>query len=336
MERENHHPAPLEMGCESGDSAQHFERRKVQIRPLPLPRFHNPIHVVRHATNRSISLDVKLYVQLQYLDIKVLTKGATMWDPGQYSHYADERSRPFYDLIGRTQHDDPAEVVDLGCGPGNLTAVLAQRWPHARVLGIDNSQEMLLAASSFSNGEQIRFEAGDVRTWHPASQVDVIVSNATLQWVPEHVDILATLYSFLRPGGWFAFQVPGNFTHPSHAILAELRLSPRWRERVGAEASRHLAVCEPSEYADRLGNLGAVVDAWETTYLHLLSGPDPVLEWVKGTGLRPVLAALTDPAAQSEFLSLYAARLREAYPVNSRGITPFPFRRIFVVAQRPA
>jgi trans-aconitate 2-methyltransferase len=257
-----------------------------------------------------------------------------MWDPQQYLAFGDERSRPFFDLVGRLDAVDPSRVVDLGCGPGQLTATLARRWPGADVVGVDSSAEMVRAAADATGADgRPRFEAADLREYRPDGPVDVLVSNATLQWVPEHVDLLPRFVGWLGEGGRLAFQVPGNFDAPSHRILAELRRSPRWWAQVGRDADRHLAVETPGEYARVLAGLGLRVDAWETTYLHLLRGADPVLEWVKGTGLCPVLAAL-GPDDTEEFLAGYGARLRDAYPSWPDGVTPFPFRRVFVVAQR--
>jgi len=265
---------------------------------------------------------------------RLAEEGRTMWDPQQYLAYGDERSRPFFDLVGRVDAAEPRRVVDLGCGPGQLTATLARRWPEAGVVGVDSSAEMVAAAAMATGADgRPRFELADLRSYRPGGPVDVFVSNATLQWVPDHVDLLPTLVDQLAEGGWLAFQVPGNFAAPSHRILAELRRSDRWAAQVGEGAERHLAVEDPAGYARALGDLGLRVDAWETTYLHLLGGPDPVLEWVKGTGLRPVLAAL-GPEDAEEFVAAYAERLRAAYPPWPNGVTPFPFRRVFVVAQR--
>jgi trans-aconitate 2-methyltransferase len=177
---------------------------------------------------------------------------------------------------------------------------------------------------------RIGFATGDVRDWRPDAPVDVLVSNATLQWVPEHPSLLERWVEVLAPGGWLAFQVPGNFRAPSHVILEELRTSDRWRERLRDAAGR-IGVLDPTQYFDLLAARGCTVDAWETTYLHLLHGPDPVLEWVKGTALRPVLTALSGEERDA-FVAEYTARLREAYPARAFG-TVFPFRRLFVVAQ---
>jgi trans-aconitate 2-methyltransferase len=259
-----------------------------------------------------------------------------MWDPGQYLSFADERSRPFFDLAGRIGAQDPGYVVDLGCGPGQLTADLARRWPQATVLGIDSSVEMIEAATAARYGGddfggRLSFELGDVRDFKPDRPVDVIISNAVLQWVPGHLELLPRWADYLAPSGWLAFQLPGNFDQPSHAVLRELAGSERWRDRL-ARAELNRQAEDPISYVDVLAGAGLAVDAWETTYLHLLHGPDPVTEWYKGTGLRPVLAVLS-PEEAREFVDQYGARVRAAYPAAPYG-TVLPFRRVFVVAHR--
>lgn len=257
-----------------------------------------------------------------------------MWDPGQYLTFADERSRPFFDLASRVGAKAPSYVVDLGCGPGQLTAELARRWPQATVLGIDSSVEMIEAATAAEYGGdsfdgRLSFELGDVRDFKPDRPVDVIISNAVLQWVPGHLDLLPRWAGYLAQGGWLAFQLPGNFDQPSHAVLRELAAADRWRDRLaGVELNRQAE--DLISYLDVLSGAGLTVDAWETTYLHLLHGPDPVTEWYKGTGLRPVLSAL-GPDEAREFVEQYGALVRAAYPAAPYG-TVLPFRRVFVVA----
>lgn len=259
-----------------------------------------------------------------------------MWDPAQYLSFAGERSRPFFDLTGRIAAASPGLVIDLGCGPGQLTASLAARWPDANVLGIDSSAEMIAAAEliddrGLSGRGTLSFSVGDVSDWKPDRAVDVIISNAVLQWVPGHLDLLPRWAGWLADGGWLAFQLPGNFDQPSHSVLRELAGSDRWRaELAGVQLNRQSA--DPGVYLDLLARQGLAVDAWETTYLHVLSGPDPVTEWYKGTGLRPVLAAL-EPERAAEFLDQYGEKVRAAYPAAAYG-TVLPFRRIFVVAHK--
>ena len=260
------------------------------------------------------------------------------WDPQEYLRFSDERGRPFRDLLARVPAAEPGYVVDLGCGPGNLTATLADRWPDAAVVGVDSSAEMIHRAQAEYGddggrwrAQALSFQEADLRTWRPERPVDVLVSNATLQWVPGHLDLLDDLVGVVRPGGWLAFQVPGNFAEPSHTELAAVRDSDRWRDRLaGAELARPW-VAEPDVYLERLAAHSATVDVWETTYLQVLVGEDAVLRWMQGTGLRPVLSELNG-AEQAEFLAEYGARLRLAYPRRSFG-TVLPYRRIFVVAQ---
>ncbi|MGW3076887.1 MULTISPECIES: methyltransferase domain-containing protein [unclassified Kitasatospora] len=258
-----------------------------------------------------------------------------VWDPAQYLRFADERTRPLRDLLARVPalpHPGAEAILDIGCGPGNSTAVLRERWPRARLTGVDNSAPMLAAART--DGEpSAEYLLADARDYDPApARPDLIVSNATLQWVDGHLALLPRWAAALEPGGVLAFQVPGNFDAPSHTLLADLRRSARWRDALGEEAVR-AGVHRPERYLDALVAAGCLPDVWETTYLTLLPGADPVLEWVKGTALRPVLTRLTDPADRAAFLAEYGRLLREAYPAGAHG-TVFPFRRIFAVGTR--
>ena len=257
-----------------------------------------------------------------------------MWDPSKYRQFADERSRPFYELVGRIGATAPGLVADLGCGPGELTAELSRRWPEAEVIGVDSSAEMIAATESVvSSGRwpRVSFVLQDAWQWTPSRPVDVIVSNAMLQWVPGHQALVARWAGWLSQGGWLAIQVPANFGDPTHRLIRELSASPRWAPLIGDLGLTRQAD-EPTEYLDLLTQAGcASVDAWETTYLHVLEGEDAVLRWISGAGLRPILAALGD-ADRAEFLAEYGALLRAAYPRQDYG-TPFPFRRVFVVAR---
>jgi trans-aconitate 2-methyltransferase len=254
-------------------------------------------------------------------------KQMATWDPGTYLQFADERSRPFADLTARIGAASPATVVDLGCGPGQLTAGLARRWPDARIEGIDSSPDMIDAARQHAS-DQVSFRLVDLTDWQPDGRVDVIVSNATLQWVPRHRELLAGLVDRLSPGGWLAFQVPGNFAEPSHVLLHDLASDPRFSDHT--RGLEHPEAFDATTYLGDLASLGCRVEAWETTYLHVLSGPDPVFRWISGTGARPVLQALPE-GLRDEFVTDYRARLRDAYPEQSYG-TVLPFRRVFVVA----
>ncbi|NUR69841.1 MAG: trans-aconitate 2-methyltransferase [Hamadaea sp.] len=262
-----------------------------------------------------------------------------MWDPKVYQRYGDERSRPFYDLLARVGAEAPAHIVDLGCGPGNLTASLAERWPDARIEGIDSSADMIDSAAELPEARtgRVGFAVGDVSTWTPPADVDLIVANALLQWVPGHRQLVRGWADGVRPGTWLAFQVPGNFDAPSHQLLRELAASPEWAGQIAGLRDSG-AGWDPAEYAGDLLEAGCDVDAWETTYLHLLpassSTPHPVLAWMEGTALRPAKAALADrPQDWARFRDQLADRLAKAYPVR-HGVVAFPFRRIFVVGRK--
>jgi trans-aconitate 2-methyltransferase len=257
------------------------------------------------------------------------------WDPVRYLRFSGERARPFADLTARIDAEAPSTVVDLGCGEGALTASLAQRWPEATVTGVDSSDTMLAAAAAHAVPGRVAFAAGDVRDWEPAGPIDVLVSNAVLHWVPGHDRIMARWAGWLSPGGRLAVQVPGNFRAPTHARLRELCRSPRWAAQLAGAAPDPDAVLAPAGYYDVLTEAGLTADVWETTYVHVLTGDDPVLAWVRTTVLRPVLALLgKDDAA--ELTAAYAAALREAYPQRPDGTTLLPFRRVFAVGSRPA
>jgi trans-aconitate 2-methyltransferase len=253
-----------------------------------------------------------------------------MWDPTVYHRFGNERSRPFHDLLARVGAEQPRAVTDLGCGPGELTAGLAERWPGARITGLDSSPEMIGKARAL--GAPVEFSVADVHDWQPAADTDVVVTNAVLQWVPDHRALIERWVRALPSGAWFGMQVPGNFDAPSHRALRALARTDPFADAVG-EIVREAPVDDAAGYAALLTGLGAAVDAWETTYVHLLpaTGPEhPVLRWMEGTALRPVKAALAEPAWR-DFRAALGATLAAAYPA-SNGYVAFPFRRIFVVA----
>ncbi len=248
-----------------------------------------------------------------------------MWDPAKYLAFADHRSRPFHELVARVGATSPRRVVDLGCGPGNLTASLAERWPSAVVEALDSSPEMVAAARE----RGVDAKVGDVASWAPGPDVDVVVTNAVLQWVPGHEDLLRRWARELPSGAWLAMQVPGNFSGPSHELVRSL-VDASWPALRGL--MRLSPVLDPHGYAEVLA--GCSVDAWETTYLQRLEGEDAVLEWITGTALRPIRAALDD-GEWTAFRGQLAPLLREAYPRQADGTTWFPFRRVFAVARVP-
>lgn len=257
-------------------------------------------------------------------------RAAPTWDPERYLAFSDERTRPAVDLLARVPLARPETVADLGCGPGNATRLLAERWPAARVFGIDHSPQMLARART-SSVRAIWIEA-DLAQWAPDRPLDLIYSNAALHWLEDHDRLMPRLLGHLRGGGVFAVQMPRNFRAPAHALLREIAASGPWADRLRAYL-RHEPVASPLEYYDLLAPHAATFDVWETTYLHVLEGDDPVLNWTRSTALRQVRQAL-DADTYAAFEREYAARLREAYPARADGRTLFEFHRLFMVAHR--
>jgi trans-aconitate 2-methyltransferase len=266
-----------------------------------------------------------------------------MWDVSQYEQFASERSRPFWDLVGQIPFQtlrNATSVVDLGCGTGELTASLLLRCRHAHILGIDSSPEMLKKAEAVDQRNRelrdapgmVEFRLADIAGWSPEQPVDVIVSNASLQWLPEHEQLIPRLASYLSPNGALAVQMPNRFRAPSQRAIEETIADGTWRDRLLKIGLHQNSVLPTEAYARLLMQLGFVVNAWETTYLHVLHGENASLEWLKGTALRPLLAEL-DPDEQSEFQRALADRLNAVYPPQE-GITIFPMQRLFFVATR--
>lgn len=259
------------------------------------------------------------------------------WDPTRYAAFTDERSRPFHDLVAQVGQEAPRRVVDLGCGPGVLTATLADRWPSAHVVGMDSSAEMLADADTLTRDHPtLSFELGAIEDWAPTASDDVVVTNAALQWVPSHVDLLPGWLAAMPADSWFAMQVPGNFDSPSHALMRDVAAEGPWADAL-VGVLRADPVLDAAGYLELFEDNGFAATAWETTYMQLLPGEDPVLTWVRGTGLRPALAALDTAdlggGLTSAFEAAYAERLRQAYPQGPHG-TVFPFRRVFAVAHK--
>ncbi|HET8729283.1 MAG TPA: methyltransferase domain-containing protein [Alphaproteobacteria bacterium] len=249
------------------------------------------------------------------------------WNPIQYLKFAGPRLQPGLDLIARLPDARAERVVDLGCGTGQLTALLGERFPGAAVAGVDSSPEMLAKAAEAHPG--IVWRQDDIATWTPGQPVDVIYSNAALQWLPSHETLLPRLVGQLTPGGVLAVQMPRNFRAPSHAAMRATAADGPWKGRI---ALREEPVLPPEAYYDLLAPRVASLEIWETEYLHVLEGPSPVLEWTRGTALLPVFEALEGQELE-DFIADYSRRLDRAYPVRPDGRTLFPFRRIFLLAR---
>jgi trans-aconitate 2-methyltransferase len=256
---------------------------------------------------------------------------AVGWDPQRYLTYADLRLRPGLDLAARIPTQSPDQVVDLGCGPGQLTLHLAERWPHAAVAGIDDDPGMLAEAESRDTTRRVSWLPGDIATWTSAQRIDVIVANASLHWVDDHPRLLNHLLGQLTPGGVLAFQMPDNHDQPSHTSVFEVVREGPWAARL-EPLLRTQPVLPPQRYHRLLAPQVAHLDIWQTTYWQALEGDNPVLTWLQGSMLRPLLEALGG-GEQEEFVAAVADRLRAAYPADN-GTTLFPFRRLFVVAER--
>jgi trans-aconitate 2-methyltransferase len=226
--------------------------------------------------------------------------------------------------------DHTSLIADLGCGPGNLTRTLTERWPAARVVGVDNSSEMLQQAQPLSVPGRLEFVLADIASWSSEKPLDLIVSNAALQWVGDHQALLTWFANMLAPGGTLAVQMPVLFENPAHLAIEETQADPRWKALLHGVGLHQQSVLPLVWYVERLHDLGFAVDAWQTTYVHVLTGENPVLEWYKGTALRPLLHRL-GPQAREEFLHEVGLRLQAAYPARA-GITLLPFPRLFFVA----
>ena len=255
-----------------------------------------------------------------------------VWDPAVYARYKVYRERPALDLMAQVPADlEPREVWDLGCGTGEQAVLLRRRYPAARIHGLDSSAEIL--AEARGRDADVDWVQGDVADFSPGAPPDLIFTNATLQWLPEHQLLFPRLARLLSPGGVFACQAPQTFDTPWHRLLRDTAADGPWAGRLeGVRGVRQVA--PPEAYYDWLAPICPVVDIWSTVYLHVLKGPDPVVEWMRGTGLRPFLQGLADEAEQSAFLDAYRARLAGAFPARSDGLTLFPFPRLFIVARR--
>ena len=251
------------------------------------------------------------------------------WDPTQYLRYSDERLRPALDLMGRIGVEAPRRVVDLGCGPGNVTALLKRRWPGAEVTGVDGSGPMLAKAAEAAPA--CRFIEADIGAWAPEGPVDVIYSNAALHWLGGHRTLFPRLLSLVAPGGVLAVQMPALHAEPLRALQHDIGANGPWAELL-VDVGSAPPILEPGAYWDILKPRAASLDIWETIYLHALQGEDAVVQWATGSSLRPFLDRLP-PAMRADYLRAYAEAVRPAYPRRPDGTTLLPFRRLFMVAQ---
>lgn len=261
------------------------------------------------------------------------TMPSTQWNPGAYLTYASERTQPFIDLLQRVRLPHASSILDLGCGPGNGMPVLRGMWPHAHITGVDSSAEMLERARDATDDDRISYIRSDIRELALEEPVDLVVSNAALQWMPDHRTLLPRIMDLVAPGGALAVQIPGNFSAPSHALLAEFAGRDPYAEHIDQNTLLK-PTDELTDYMLDVARPGWEIEAWETRYHHVLQGEDPVFEWISAAAARPVLQALPEPQL-SQFTDEYRTALRQAYPQTDLG-TILPFRRLFFIARRPA
>ncbi len=257
---------------------------------------------------------------------------STTWDPRQYLKFRDERTRPSIDLASRIVLASPASILDVGCGPGNSTEVLHARWPGARITGLDSSKEMIAQAkASHDWGEWVCADAAALGEGADRGTRDLVFSNATLQWIPEHERLVPRLFGLVRPGGSLAVQVPANAGSPLHTSLLRTADEPRW-SRFTAGCASQLVYHEPAFYYGLLCGLADRLEVWETTYHHEMADHRALVEWYKGTGMRPCLERLPDEPARRAFEGAVLEGCRADYPVQPNGRVIYPFRRLFFLA----
>jgi trans-aconitate 2-methyltransferase len=253
------------------------------------------------------------------------------WSAAQYLAFEAERTRPVRDLLAAVPTVAATRAIDLGCGPGNSTEVLLQRFPQAQVSAVDSSADMLAAARE--RLPQVRVEQADIGQWEERGPFDVILANAVLQWLPDHAQLFPRLAARLAPGGSLAVQMPDNLDEPAHALMREVASDGRWAARMAAAGSLRGERRSPRWYYELLKPSCARVDVWRTVYHHVLEGAAGVVEWFKGSALRPYLSAL-DQAERARFLERYQAAIAQAYPALVDGSVLLPFPRLFIVATR--
>lgn len=256
----------------------------------------------------------------------------TDWNPAVYRRFEDERTRPAAELLARVPLDAPRLAYDLGCGPGNSTEVLLHRYPEARVIGVDSSPAMIDAARERLPGHD--FELGDLADWRPSGTApDLLFANAVLQWLPGHERLVPHLFSLLAPGGVLAVQMPDNLEEPTHRLMRDVAGDPRWASAIGDASAVRARILTGDAYYDLLASEAASVDVWRTTYHHVMNGPADIVQWLRGTGLRPFVEALTTEQ-QAEYLAEYERRIALAYGPRADGKRLLAFPRLFLVARR--
>jgi trans-aconitate 2-methyltransferase len=257
------------------------------------------------------------------------------WDADVYLRFKDQRTRPCRELADRIAVDGPRTMIDLGCGPGNSTAVLAERWPSSTIVGLDSSHEMIAAARKAEPAREWR--VSDIGSWATSddAKYDLVFSNAALQWVNDHATTFPQLMKRVTPGGALAIQMPGNVNAPAHRLMRELADSSEWRDQFPAGGVREWHVHDLPSYYDILTPYAATLDLWETDYLQVMENAEAIVQWYSGTGLRPWLDHLPKQSQKDAFLSDYTDRCRIAYPARNDGRVLFPFRRLFIIAYAP-
>jgi len=253
------------------------------------------------------------------------------WNADLYRRFEEQRTRPARDLLERVPLRTPGTVVDLGCGPGNSTELLVEKFPAAEIIGVDTSDDMLQSARK--RLPKLRFEKGDIATWQPQTPPDLIYANAAFHWVPDHGRLIPRLFAMLAPGGVLAFQVPANQQEPSHRAMGEIAREPRWSGLIGKGAADEIKIENIPTYYDLLTNDAVFVDAWLSVYQHPMASAKAIVDWFRTTGLRPYVESLTE-AQRTDFLAAYEKKMAAAYPERADGQVLLPFPRLFVVAQR--
>ncbi len=254
------------------------------------------------------------------------------WNPNLYKQFEDERTRPARDLLARTTIDRPREIVDLGCGPGNSTELLVERYPDARVIGIDSSAAMLVSARARLPG--VTFIDAAIESWSAERPLDLLFANAVLQWLPDHATLLPRLFAMLAPGGVLALQMPDNFAEPSHRLMREVAAEGPWSHRFElAGAARAPNVLPAEAYYDLLAPVASATDVWRTVYRHPMASPTSIVDWLSSTGLRPFIDRLPEEERPA-YLARYEAAIGEAYPARADGLRLLAFPRLFIMARR--